>query len=158
MRRGQGRLIGKKMPTVKVGMDVDGWCTKCKMTLAHTIEAMVGSKITRVHCNTCKSPHAYRRSAPGQAAASGPRGTTTGRSKRTTRPSKPTAPQAEDYPALIQGRDATKARPYRLSEHFAAKDLIAHPTFGLGVVLLARDGSKIEVLFPDGPKTLAQGR
>ena len=128
------------------------------MTLAHTIEAMVGSKITRVHCNTCKSPHAYRRSAPGQTAASGPRSTTTGRTKRTTRPSKPTAPQAEDYPALIHGRDATKARPYRLSEHFTAKDLIAHPTFGLGVVLLARDGSKIEVLFPDGPKTLAQGR
>ena len=156
---GKGRPIGKTMPTLKVGMDVDGWCTKCKLTLAHTIEAMVGGKITRVHCNTCRSQHGYRARPPGKATAGSPaRGSATGRGKRPTRASKPTAPQAGDYPALIHGRDASKARPYRLSERFTAKDLIAHPTFGLGVVLSAKDSSKIEVLFPDGPKTLAQGR
>lgn len=156
---GKGRPIGKTMPTLKVGMDVDGWCTKCKLTLAHTIEAMVGGKITRVHCNTCRTQHAYRAHAPGKAAAGSPaRSSSPARGKRTTRAGKPAAPQAADYPALIHGRDASKARPYRLSEHFTVKDLIAHPTFGLGVVLSARDSSKIEVLFADGPKTLAQGR
>ena len=147
------------MPTLKVGMEVDGWCTKCKLTLAHTIEAMVGGKVTRVHCNTCRTQHAYRSHPPSRATTTGaPRRTPAGRTKRPTRPAKPTTPQAGDYPALIHGRDASKARPYRLNEHFAAKDLIAHPTFGLGVVLLAKDSSKIEVLFADGPKTLAQGR
>ena len=147
------------MPTLKVGMDVDGWCTKCKLTLAHTIEAMVGGRITRVHCKTCRSQHAYRAHGPGQVAAGGAkRSSTAGRPRRSTRASKPTAPPADDYPALIHGRDASKARPYRVSERFTPKDLIAHPTFGLGVVLSAKDGSKIEVLFPDGPKTLAQGR
>jgi len=155
---GKGRPIGKTMPTLKVGMDVDGWCTKCKLTLAHTIEAMVGGKVTRVHCNTCRAQHAYRAHPPGKAAAAGAARSTAGRTKRTTRSSKPAAPQAQDYPALIQGRDASKARPYHVSERFAVKDLIAHPTFGIGVVLSARDSSKIEVLFPDGPKTLAQGR
>jgi hypothetical protein len=146
------------MPTLKVGMDVDSWCTKCKLTLGHTIEAMVGGKITRVHCNTCRAQHTYRAHPPGKTAGgSATRSSSTTRGKRTTRATKP-APQAEDYPALIHGRDASKARPYRLSEHFTAKDLIAHPTFGLGVVLAAKDSSKIEVLFPDGPKTLAQGR
>jgi hypothetical protein len=147
------------MPTLKVGMDVDGWCTKCKLTLAHTIESMVGGKITRVHCNTCRTQHTYRANPPGKPAASSvKRSTGTGRPRRSTRTSKPTAPQADDYPGLIHGRDAAKARPYRLSDRFATKELIAHPTFGLGVVLSSKDGSKIEVLFPDGPKTLAQGR
>jgi hypothetical protein len=147
------------MPTPKVGSNVDGWCTKCKLILAHTVEATVGGKITRVHCNTCRSQHAYRSQPPGKAVAGGAkRSTTTGRTKRTTRTSKPTTPQAEDYPALIHGRDPSKARAYRLSDRFAAKDLISHPTFGLGVVLSSKDGSKIEVLFVDGPKTLAQGR
>jgi hypothetical protein len=151
-------------------MDVDGWCTKCKLMLAHTIEAIAGGKITRVHCNTCRSQHAYRSRPPGTAAAGGAtsgaaraaahgptRSGTARRATRTTRAGK-AAPQAGDYPALMHGRDPSQARPYRLSEHFAAKDLIAHPTFGLGLVLSSKDGSKIEVLFPDGPKTLAQGR
>ena len=148
------------MPTLKVGMDVDGWCTKCKLTLAHTIEAMVGGKITRVHCNTCHTQHAYRSHPPGTAAVSSTtrRSTTTSRAKRPTRGGKSAVPHADDYPALVRGRDAATARPYRLNDHFAPKDLIAHPTFGLGVVLSSKDGSKIEVLFPDGPKTLAQGR
>ncbi len=127
--------------------------------LAHTIEAIAGGKITRVHCNTCRSQHAYRNRPPGTAAAAGgaTRSSAVRRTTRTTRANK-AAPQADDYPALIHGRDASQARPYRLSEHFAPKDLIAHPTFGLGVVLSSKDGSKIDVLFPDGPKTLAQGR
>ena len=154
---GEGRRIGEIMPTLKVGMDVDGWCTKCKLMLAHTVEAMVGGKVTRVHCNTCHTQHAYRRTAPGQRAAAGTtRRTTTGRSTRSGTVKAP--PQASDYPALLHGRDSSAARPYKLSDRFAAKELINHPTFGLGLVLSAKDGSKMEVLFPDGTKTLAQGR
>jgi len=146
------------MPTLKVGMDIDSWCTKCKLTLAHTIEAIAGGKITRVHCNTCRSQHAYRSRPPGTAAAGGATRSGTGRRATRSARTNKAGPQADDYPALIRGRDASQARPYRLSEHFAPKDLIAHPTFGLGVVLSSKDGSKIEVLFADGPKTLAQGR
>ena len=120
---------------------------------------MVGSKVTRVHCNTCRSQHAHRTRPPGNAATgTAARSGTTGRAKRPARTSKPATPRAEDYPSLLRGRDASQARPYRLSEHFTVKELINHPTFGLGVVLSAKDGSKIEVLFPDGPKVLAQGR
>ena len=45
--------------TFKVGDNIDGWCTRCKLVLTHTIEAVVGGKITRVHCNTCRGQHAY---------------------------------------------------------------------------------------------------
>jgi hypothetical protein len=145
------------MPTLKVGMEIDGWCTKCKLMLAHTVEAMVGGKVTRVHCKTCRSQHAFRSRPPGKAAVGGAKRTSA--ATRGSRARKPAAaPTFEDYPVLMRGRDASKARPYRVSEHFAPKDLIAHPTFGLGLVLSAKDGSKIDVLFPDGPKTLVQGR
>ena len=50
--------------THKVGGEVDAFCTRCRLTLAHTILAMVGTKLARVRCNTCNGDHAYR-SAPG---------------------------------------------------------------------------------------------
>ena len=41
------------------------------MTLAHTILAMVGTKIARVKCNTCGGDHVYRGTNTGDARASG---------------------------------------------------------------------------------------
>jgi hypothetical protein len=41
---------------------------------------------------------------------------------------------------------------------FAVGDLVAHTTFGLGVVTAERESSKIDIVFPDGPKVLMQGR
>ena len=37
----------------KTGGEVDCFCTRCKMVLAHTILAMVGDRPARVKCNTC---------------------------------------------------------------------------------------------------------
>jgi len=48
------------MATLKVGGEVDAVCGRCKMTLAHTILAMVGTKPVRVQCNTCGAQHGYR--------------------------------------------------------------------------------------------------
>ena len=50
--------------THKVGGEIDAFCTRCRMTLAHTIMAMMGAKVARVQCNTCRGEHAYR-SEPG---------------------------------------------------------------------------------------------
>jgi len=139
-----------------VGQNIDGWCTRCKMVLAHTIESMIGSKITRVHCNTCGAQHVHRAQPPGErATASG--GTRT-RARAGTSKARTPAPRSTDYATLVGGRDAATARPYRPSERFAATDLIAHPTFGLGVVTATKDSTKIEVVFADGPKILVHCR
>ena len=37
-------------------------------------------------------------------------------------------------------------------------DLVQHPSFGLGVATANKDGSKIEVLFEEGPKVLVHCR
>jgi hypothetical protein len=134
------------MTTAKVGKDIDSWCTKCKLVLAHTVEAMANGKVTRVHCNTCGGQHAYRATAPGQKAA-------------TRRRSSADAPApASDYQTLLRGRSPDSARPYSISGRFRPGELIAHPTFGVGAVTAEKDGTKIEVVFPDGARMLVHGR
>ncbi len=44
--------------------------------------------------------------------------------------------------------------PYALTNHYAKDALIAHPSFGKGLVL-AVDGTRVEVLFEAGKKKLA---
>jgi hypothetical protein len=133
-----------------VGKDVDSWCTRCKLILAHTVEAMVGAKVTRVHCNTCGSQHAFRPTAPGKSAAASKAAASKARDAKMT--------SEKQYEALLRGKDASKARNYAPSERFAATELIRHPTFGLGFVLTVKESNKIEVAFADGPKVLAHGR
>jgi len=53
----------------RIAGTIDSWCGKCKLILAHTIEAMVLDKPVRVHCNTCKSQHTYKPSEPIKAVA-----------------------------------------------------------------------------------------
>lgn len=137
------------MPTrAAVGSNVDSWCTRCKLTLAHTIEAVVAGRITRVHCNTCGGQHAYRPQPPDKASRAKPARTTPARSARSV------APTAPDLATLLRGRDVSNARPYSPAERFAEGDLIKHSTFGLGLVTARKDVNKIQVRFADGDKVL----
>ena len=145
------------MQRVQVGNNVDSWCTRCKLMLAHTVEAMVGAKITRVHCNTCGAQHAYRSHQPGERAAKGGKGTRAERVARGAGNADARSPKL-GYEALMQGRDVATARRYASAERFAPADLIRHATFGVGLVTKIKEGNKIEVLFPDGPRVLVHGR
>jgi len=137
-----------------VGQNIDGWCTKCKLILAHTIEAMVGERVSRVHCNTCGAQHAWRASQPGTTTrASASRASASGPRRVAVRAVDPAA----EYDALIGKRDNGAARPYSVHDGFRLHDLVAHPTFGVGVVTEDR-GDKIDVLFREGARTLAQKR
>lgn len=143
------------MQTATVGGNVDSWCTKCKLMLAHTVETVVAGKITRVHCNTCGGQHALRRRPPGASLVRGrARSTASGGALRAAAP----ALGASDYPTLVRGRDATTARRYAFTELFNKNELINHSSFGLGLVTADKGGNKIEVLFPDGVKVLVHNR
>jgi hypothetical protein len=144
-------------PKTKTGSTVDSWCTKCKLVLAHTVEAMVEGKITRVHCNTCRGQHAYRPDAPGAAAKGTAKGTGTAR-KSSAKKGADATPKRSEYETLLRGRTGSTARTYATSERFAPGEIIKHTSFGLGVVVAERDSVKIDVHFPDGPKVLLHGR
>jgi hypothetical protein len=127
---------------IRTGATIDSWCGKCKMMLAHTIEAMVGKKPARVHCNTCNSQHAYKASEPGKSA---PRGSG--------------KPRVSRYQGLLsKGSNAEAPKLYSPKERYQSGDVLKHPSFGLGVTTAVKDDSKIEVLFEGGSKVLVHGR
>jgi len=133
------------MATQRVGGEVDATCTRCKMVLAHTILAMVGSKIARVRCNTCGSDHAYRgtqsasRTVAGKTRAAPAEKTTVG------------------WEAQLAALDTTNAQDYHPDQHYAVDQVVRHPTFGLGIVRAVRQ-DKMDVAFKTSERTLVQGR
>jgi len=130
------------MENKKLGGNIDSWCGKCKMMLAHTIEAMVGEKPTRVLCNTCKSQHAYKAQPPRTPGA--------------TRA--PKQPRASRYQTLLNAGDLSAAKTYSPSGRYEEGDILEHHTLGRGVTTALKEGSKIEVLFESGLKTLVHQR
>ena len=135
------------------GGAIDSWCGKCKLVLAHTIEAMVGDKPVRVHCNTCKSQHSYKPNEPN-------------RTSRQVRPpeaaaglvSQPAKPRASRYQSLLKGKDMAVAKTYSTKDRYELGDVVEHPSFGFGVATNIKDGTKIEVLFESGLKLLVHWR
>jgi|SRR5579883_1462456 len=130
-----------QMNKIEPGGTIDSWCGKCKMMLAHTIEALVGNKPARVHCNTCQSQHAYKASEPGKTA---PRAKGTG-----SRPGR--------YKTLLS-ENTSVPKTYSPKSTYAPGDVLQHPMFGVGVTTAVKDMTKIEVLFEAGTKLLVHGR
>ncbi len=133
---------------VKVGGEVDALCTKCQLTLAHTVHAVVGGKPVKVECNTCHGIHRYRASDGGAAARPG------GRAERAPRSRAPVV----GFDELLASKKGAAARPYSPKRTYAADDVVDHPTFGRGFVSAIRDGGKIEVTFRSDVKLLVHGR
>ncbi len=152
------------MKPLKAGGEVDSWCTKCRLVLNHRIIAMMGTKPVRVECSTCGSHHNFRATAPGDkpaAAASGGRsaGSAEPRAPRVTTATK--AEQArvvreQSWERAVTGRAVTDFRRYNIYETFKEGDLVKHSKFGDGIVTRIIDASKVEILFKDEARTLAQ--
>jgi hypothetical protein len=66
--------------------------------------------------------------------------------------------RASQYEKLLEGNDMSAVKPYSPKEKYNSGDVVEHPTFGLGVTMVLKEGAKIEVLFKDGPKLLVHGR
>ncbi|MDB4952673.1 MAG: hypothetical protein JWO36_242 [Myxococcales bacterium] len=58
----------------------------------------------------------------------------------------------------VSGRPEGELINYAASRSYAPDELVNHPTLGAGIVVRLVEGSKIEVLFRDGPKTLVHAR
>jgi hypothetical protein len=136
---------------LKVGGEVDAFCTRCELTLAHTIHAVVGGKPVKVECNTCHGVHRYRGPAPRAAAGGG--APKAARAERAPRAPKEVA----GFDELLAARTGA-AQPYSPKKTYAVDEVVDHPTFGRGFVSAIRDGGKIEVTFRSDVKLLVHGR
>lgn len=134
---------------VKVGGEVDSFCTKCQLVLAHTVHAVVAGKPVKVECNTCHGVHRFKGSLPRaeRPAAGGPR------------PGRPARERAAvvGFDELLAAR-TRGAQPYSPAATFAVDDVVDHPIFGRGFVSAVRDAGKVEITFRSDVKVLVHGR
>ncbi len=151
-----------KPKPLKAGGEVDSYCTKCKLVLNHRIIAMLGTRPVRVECSTCGSHHNYRAGAPGAAtaihspgSAKAPKAAPRGRGP--SRAEQALLDRERQWEKAIAGRAVSDFRVYRVSHVFKEGDLVRHSKFGDGIVTRIIDNSKVEVLFKDDSRTLAQG-
>ncbi len=147
---------------LSVAGEVDSWCTRCRLTLNHRIVSMKSAKPHQVECLTCRSTHLWRPRAPGEKAS------TTGTGERARSSSPSAAPRLsraaaalarheQSWEQAIAGRGVREFRNYTVGETFSEGDLVRHKKFGDGVVARVIDAHKVEVLFRDEARTLAQG-
>ena len=135
---------------LKSGDSVDSWCGKCKMILAHTIEALVEDTPARVNCNTCGAQHNYKPHKPGEGKKTTRKKAASGTPTRRSR--------ATQYEKLLDGKDTSKAKPYSPKGSYETGDVLKHASFGVGVTTIVKSGNKIEVVFQDSIKTLIHER
>lgn len=135
--------------TYETGGEIDAWCTKCKLRLAHTIVALVDTMPRRVKCNTCGGEHNYRPD-PSERVRLKPGGPSRKRGAR--------AVLAEDYVSRLAAIDPLRARKYSLRGVFEKDDIVDHPRFGMGIVISVPAAGRVQILFKDGVKLLGQNQ
>lgn len=134
------------MTKIAVGSEVDAYCTKCKLVLAHTTMAVEGAKPRRVKCNTCSGEHNYRAAKPvPKTAAAKPRKKTKSAAPRRTR---------QSWDEIMQEASTRPRKAYSMSGSYGEGDWIDHRTFGIGCVQSFTPPNKIVVRFADSTKTL----
>ncbi|BDG07565.1 hypothetical protein [Anaeromyxobacter paludicola] len=136
----------------KVGGEVDCLCTKCGLTLAHTVIAMLGDQPVKVECNTCHGVHKYRSAPAGRPAGAG----------RSAAGKPARAPAAQKvvigFDELLRERNMAAAQRYSPKVTYGVDQVIEHPTFGLGFVSEVKDGGKVSVTFRTEVKVLVHGK
>jgi len=146
---------------LKVAGEVDSFCTKCRLILNHRIVSMKAGKAYQVECLTCRTTHLWRANAPGEKPAAGTSTTGSARATRAAAPKStrvtPAMRQEQMWEKAIAGRGMSEFKAYNTTATFQEGQLLRHKKFGDGVVMRVIDAHKVEVLFKDEPKTLAQG-
>lgn len=145
------------MTSIRVGGEIDAFCSKCDLNLAHTIIAMVGPKVVKVKCNTCGNDHQYRGEQPlvkSQSFAN-PKKRASSSSSSSAAPKASRA--AVSWEDKFKGKDLSRARKYSIRDTYAVDDVIDHPTFGLGLVVAVRQ-DKVDVSFKQEEKVLVHGK
>lgn len=131
------------MPGVKrkfeVGKEVKDYCTKCKVETGHVVTKVTDGEIKKVICNGCKTTHVYR---GGQAPAP---------KSKAARPR-----QSRKWSTLVESVREEDVIAYTITGAFSEGDAIQHKKFGLGVITKILDSRKIEVVFEEDKKMLAQ--
>jgi hypothetical protein len=140
---------------LSAGDIVEARCTRCAAVMNHRIVAMVGEKVVKVECNTCKGIHNYRAPEGSAKAAAAPRaaGPKKEAAPRKTK-QEPGAADRAEWLALRPDMVRADALAYDMAGRYRVNDLVEHQVFGLGIVKALFKPGKMEVLFESGKKLL----
>ena len=143
----------------KVGGNVDSFCTRCKMELAHTVVAMVGDRGVQATCTTCHSFHRYRATPAGKKSVAASTGKTRGtRTVGNATKAASTPAWERQWHQQVEQSGEKEIAVYRMVDGFAQGDVIQHKSFGIGVVQQILEPQKMTALFKGGMRTLAMNR
>jgi hypothetical protein len=132
------------MPIAAHNDRVTAYCKICKEMAGHSIVETKGKMRPTpmgVCCTVCEDTHPYRanRPAPRKKSVAG-------------------VPLDASYDSLMAGRDLSQTTKYAMAGEFDVRELIAHKTFGVGLVTRVLADRKIEVRFEMGTKVLVHHR
>jgi hypothetical protein len=138
---------------MSAGENIEAHCTRCRTILNHTIVAMVGERVVRVECNTCRGVHNYIREKTAELPA--PRSSrrksasVSGKAKK-----EPGRAEREEWDTLRAAMEGKPVQAYEMNGKYRPNDLVEHAVFGLGIVLRVAGPNKMEVCFQSGKKLL----
>jgi hypothetical protein len=141
---GAGPPSAPPTPVVEhvVGGEVQAYCPspRCTTDRVHTIISMFEDEIRRVQCVSCGEVHAFRvpRGGPAPAAVA--------------------KPSWDEAIAGFSAEDRSNAPPYSIRTTYDVNHLVAHPVFGVGVVVEILPDNKVEVVFQDRALVLVHAR
>ncbi len=146
---------------LRVAGEVDSWCTRCRLVLNHRIVSMKAGKPYQAECLTCRTTHLWRPTVPGEkappvSASTPPARTRAGAASARTSRVSPAARIEQQWAKATLGRDVKDFTAYNVGGTFQEGELLRHKKFGDGVVTRVIDAHKVEVLFRDETRTLAQ--
>lgn len=137
-------------PTYEIGKEVEAYCSKCKYKMVHIITAVVDNEIKKVICKGCNSTHVYRTEKPvkslrvKKSSESTPALTTVRR------------PRKRDWASLRARISESQIIDYNIKKDFTSVQSVNHKKFGVGIITKILSDKKIEVIFENGTKVLAQ--
>ncbi len=144
------------LPKLRVGGEIEAWCTRCRQIDNHTILAIQGNTPLKVMCNICRSQHNYR---SGQSTSSGAKSTSPRKASAghlTT--SSPTYQSEKAWLDHTRGKDLSNPSMYHPGQSYEPGQVIQHVKFGKGIVVLVKEGNKMEVIFEDKLRLLVHSR
>lgn len=142
----------------EVGREIETFCPKCKTEMVHRITVVKDDKIRKVMCNACLTEHVYKELYEVEDEDDdGKPKKKVGRPRKTAEsPKGKRGPRKRDWSTLVAKVEEAQIVDYDIKKDYSEAPAIRHKKFGIGVVMKVLADNKIEVLFQDETKILAQ--
>ena len=143
-----------------MGDETDSICPRCKEETIHRVVAMLEGKVHLVICTRCKSQHKYRPSLATMTRKVPLPSVRQAKVLKKVESARTSHPQVslKEWQALKEVAGEMEPLPYDPGGSYSEKQIVSHPTFGLGFVRKVIDASKVEVVFEREVKILVMNR